>query len=115
MIPKKNTLIINTTAVASKPTATATVTTTTPNSRLTEDKINSALQKGRLLLFSSSFLKPLLPLFLLVFQKNRGVKIHVHRGYQNNWSKSLDIIKVGNLIEKYLCNFSQKNLKILEN
>jgi len=46
MIPKKNTLIINTTAVASKPTATATVTTTTPNSRLTEDKINSALQKA---------------------------------------------------------------------
>ena len=50
MIPKKNTLIINTTAVASKPTATATVTTTTPNSRLTEDKINSALQKGRIFL-----------------------------------------------------------------
>jgi len=40
VIPKKNTLIINA-------TATATVTTTTqPNSRLTEDKINSALQKA---------------------------------------------------------------------
>ena len=54
VLPKQPATVLVTstpTAVLPKPSiigTVPTVTTTTPNSRLTEDKINSALQKGNL-------------------------------------------------------------------